>query len=165
MPALSSYDEMNASGLKPDYVTFTVVLVACSHGGLVEDEWQIFKSIEEYNLELLLEHYGCIVDVLSRVGIRQPDHYHDSDYVLLSNAYGEVGKWVERARLRTSMIKKRISKKPSSSLINMGQKTSAVLYYVEDEEKEHNIGYHGEKLAVAFALLNFRDRKISKLCL
>ncbi|KAK9943019.1 hypothetical protein M0R45_008644 [Rubus argutus] len=32
--------------------------------------------------------------------------------------------------------------------------TSNVLHDIEEEEKEHTVGYHSEKLAVAFAPLN-----------
>lgn len=37
--------------------------------------------------------------------------------------------------------------------------TSNVLHDIEEEEKEHTVGYHSEKLAVAFALLNVKDNR------
>lgn len=91
------------------------------------------------------------------------------------------------------MRKKRISKTPGYSLINMDQvvhkfvsgdssnpqsaeiktflvsiikasrdegyttNTSNVLHDIEEEDKEQSLGYHSEKLAVAFALLRFKD--------
>lgn len=37
--------------------------------------------------------------------------------------------------------------------------TSNVLHDIEEEEKEHTVGYHSEKLAVAFAPLNVKDNR------
>ncbi|MED6227595.1 hypothetical protein PIB30_115247, partial [Stylosanthes scabra] len=38
--ALETFHGMRESGLKPDRIAFTGALVACSHGGLVEEGWQ-----------------------------------------------------------------------------------------------------------------------------
>ncbi|KAI4386344.1 hypothetical protein MLD38_004282 [Melastoma candidum] len=42
-------------------------------------------------------------------------------------------------------------------------RTSSVLHDVEDEEKEANIGYHSEKIAVAFGLLCEDDGKTLRI--
>ncbi|XP_034691376.1 pentatricopeptide repeat-containing protein At4g21065-like [Vitis riparia] len=237
--ALRMFYEMRNHGFQPDHVTFTAVLVACSHGGLVSEGWHVFESIRnEYGMEPLPEHYGCMVDLLGRAGLlneackfvdRMPirpnsiiwrtllgacvnhnyielaekvkekinelDSYHDGDYVLLSNVYGGVGRWAEKAGVRNSMREKRISKKPGCSLINVNHlihefvagdnnhpqfesireflvsmidslkvvgytpDISNVLFDIEEEEKESTLGYHSEKLAVAFALLCFKDSR------
>ncbi|OVA01458.1 Pentatricopeptide repeat [Macleaya cordata] len=237
--ALRMFYELNKSGLKPDSVTFVGVLVACSHGGLLEDGWKVFESIKnEYCMEPRLEHYGCMVDLLGRAGLlneayqfieKMPiepnsivwrtllgacvnygdielakqvnekisvlDPYHDGDHVLLSNVYGGVNRWIEKASVRNSMREKRVVKNPGWSLIEVDQvihefvagddshprfeeirevmgtaierlklagyapDTSSVLFDIEDEEKERNLSYHSEKLAVAFALLSHNDRK------
>ncbi|XP_031287069.1 pentatricopeptide repeat-containing protein At4g21065-like [Pistacia vera] len=241
--ALRAFDEMKELGLQPDDITFRAVLVACSHGGLVVDGWRVFDSIKnEHNIEPMLEHYGCMVDLLGRAGlvneafefvekmpirpnvviwrtllgacvnhknvdlaekvrerIYELDPSHDGDYVLLSNAYGGIGKWVEKAVVRTSMREKRISKEPGYSYLNVdgvihefvsGDNslpksdetkdflvsiirslsdegyipcTSSVLHDIEDEEKEYSVSYHSEKLAFAFALLNYKDRKTIRI--
>ncbi|KAL5975111.1 hypothetical protein ACLOJK_031788 [Asimina triloba] len=68
--ALRTFDEMKRSGFWPDYVTFIGVLSACSHGGLVDEGWQIFNSIRsDYGIEPGLDHYGCMVDLLGRAGL------------------------------------------------------------------------------------------------
>ncbi|CAN0853844.1 Pentatricopeptide repeat-containing protein At4g21065 [Linum grandiflorum] len=116
------------------------------------------------------------------------DPYHDGDYVLLSNAYGGTGKYAKKAELRASMREKRISKEPGHSLLVVGDEiheffsgddshlesleiitdirvegyepyTSNVFHDIEDEEKEQSIGFHSEKLAVAFALVSFTDSR------
>ncbi|KAF7834081.1 pentatricopeptide repeat-containing protein [Senna tora] len=237
--ALDAFHDMKMSGLEPDYVAFTGTLVACSHSGLVEDGWRIFKSMRnEYHIKPMLEHYGCMVDLLGRAGllheafkfveempikpnsviwrtllgacvnhnhlklaekareqIHELDPHHHGDYVLLSNAYGGVGKWAEKAGVRNSMKENKIIKEPGHSLINLDQvvhefvsgdcshpqweeikqllvsvidtvkvggyspDTSSVLHDIQEEEKEHSLSYHSEKLAVAYVLLNHRDRK------
>ncbi|KAL4295038.1 hypothetical protein AHAS_Ahas18G0288100 [Arachis hypogaea] len=237
--ALEAFHRMRESGLKPDRIAFSGALVACSHGGLVEEGWQVYESMRsEYQMEPMLEHYGCMVDLLGRAGlldeafkfveempiqpnsviwrtllgacvnhnylalaekakerITELEPHHDGDYVLLSNAYGGVGKWVEKAGLRNSMRENRIAKEPGCSWLHVDQtvhefvsgdnshpqweeiskfldsvidtvkvggytqNTSNVLHDIQEEEKEHSLGYHSEKLAVAYLLLYHRDRR------
>lgn len=67
--ALGYFSEMVNTGLVPRDITFTAVLAACSHGGLVERGWEIFQSMKrDYGVEPRLEHYGCMVDLLGRAG-------------------------------------------------------------------------------------------------
>ncbi|KAF2293190.1 hypothetical protein GH714_038795 [Hevea brasiliensis] len=41
--------------------------------------------------------------------------------------------------------------------------TSNVFHDIDEEEKEHSLSYHSEKLAVAFALLRFKDRRTIRI--
>ncbi|KAK7316875.1 hypothetical protein RJT34_00649 [Clitoria ternatea] len=239
LEALKIFYTMEGSGLKPDRLAFMGALVACSHGGLVEEGWRVYESMRnKYGVEPTLEHYGCMVDLLGRAGlvheafefvegmpirpnsviwrtllgacvnhnhpvlaekakerINELDPHHSGDYVLLSNAYGGVGKWVEKEVVRSSMRESRIVKEPGLSLVHIDQvvhefvsgdnshpqweeiakflgsvigtvklsgyipSTSNVLHDIQEEEKEHFLGYHSEKLAVAFVLLYHRDRR------
>ncbi|KAJ8645076.1 hypothetical protein MRB53_006824 [Persea americana] len=55
--------------LKPNSITFVGILSACSHGGLVNEGRRFFYSmVAEYNIEPQVEHYGCMVNLLSRSG-------------------------------------------------------------------------------------------------
>ncbi|XP_077246750.1 tetratricopeptide repeat (TPR)-like superfamily protein [Tasmannia lanceolata] len=57
-------------GLKPDHVTFTHVLSACSHSGLVIEGKNYFKIMAEiYGIEPRVDHYSCMVDLLGRSGL------------------------------------------------------------------------------------------------
>ncbi|RAL47425.1 hypothetical protein DM860_013390 [Cuscuta australis] len=68
--ALSLYDEMVSEGFKPNEVTFTGLISACSHYGLVERGRGLFKSMtEDYSLNPSLQHYTCLLDLLSRSGL------------------------------------------------------------------------------------------------
>lgn len=67
--ALSSFNEMLNYGIQPDSVTFTAVLAACAHTGLISEAQGIFQSLfNKYGIEPLVEHYACMVGVLSRAG-------------------------------------------------------------------------------------------------
>ncbi|KDP36856.1 hypothetical protein JCGZ_08147 [Jatropha curcas] len=67
--ALELFEEMRREGTKPDDVTFVNVLSACSHMGLVERGWVYFKMmLDEFGIVPGVEHYACMVDVLSRAG-------------------------------------------------------------------------------------------------
>ncbi|KAK2994599.1 hypothetical protein RJ640_025653 [Escallonia rubra] len=55
--------------VKPDDFTFTAVLSACSHSGLVDQGRQYFCSLETlYGISPSMEHYACMVDLLGRAG-------------------------------------------------------------------------------------------------
>ncbi|KAL9363046.1 hypothetical protein Peur_045831 [Populus x canadensis] len=67
--ALTFFDEMLSNGIQPDHVTFTAVLAACAHCGMVDKAWEIFNSMsKKYGIQPLGEHYACMVGVLGRAG-------------------------------------------------------------------------------------------------
>lgn len=66
---LKLFNHMKLGNIKPDELTFTSILTACSHSGLVEEGLQIFRSmIKEYTIVPGEVHYNCIIDLLSRAG-------------------------------------------------------------------------------------------------
>ncbi|CAN4105345.1 unnamed protein product [Withania somnifera] len=73
--AINMFQRMIREGIKPTSITFSGVLNACSHGGLVDIGFDFFETMEtEYGIERRIEHYGCMVDLLGRVG-RLQDAY------------------------------------------------------------------------------------------
>ncbi|XP_065880289.1 pentatricopeptide repeat-containing protein At2g33680-like [Euphorbia lathyris] len=67
--ALDLFEEMRVEGTKPDSVTFVNVLSACSHMGMVERGWMYFNAMfDEFGILPRVEHYGCMVVLLSRAG-------------------------------------------------------------------------------------------------
>ncbi|EMS47599.1 hypothetical protein TRIUR3_32599 [Triticum urartu] len=69
LKVLEMFQQMEEEKIKPDELTFTSVLSACSHAGLVKEGWCIFQSmISLYSVHPQEEHYGCIVDLLGRAG-------------------------------------------------------------------------------------------------
>ncbi|KAG9454246.1 hypothetical protein H6P81_007150 [Aristolochia fimbriata] len=78
--AITLLSQMKENGIKPDEVTITSVLSACSHAGLVEEGRHIFNQIvEEFSMNPKVEHYACMVDLLGRAG------HLDEAYKLLKN--------------------------------------------------------------------------------
>ncbi|WCJ39859.1 Pentatricopeptide repeat (PPR) superfamily protein [Euphorbia peplus] len=67
--ALELYNQMINDGQAPDSATYLCILSACSHSGLVTDGLMIFnKIIEDDKIIPSKEHYGCVIDLLTRVG-------------------------------------------------------------------------------------------------
>lgn len=62
---LELFHRMPGENIMPDEMTFTSVLSACSHAGLVEVGWKIFDSM---NIVPKDEHYNCMADLLGRAG-------------------------------------------------------------------------------------------------
>ncbi|KAF9606126.1 hypothetical protein IFM89_023179 [Coptis chinensis] len=70
LEALAMFKRMEREGIKPNGVTFISVLSACTHAGLVEEARKRFSSmIHDYAINPGIEHYGCVVDLLSRAGL------------------------------------------------------------------------------------------------
>ncbi|CAK9186036.1 unnamed protein product [Ilex paraguariensis] len=67
--SVSLFNQMVQSGVEPNEVTFTSVLHACSHAGLVDDGLRLFKFMLKSNhASPHPDHYTCIVDLLGRAG-------------------------------------------------------------------------------------------------
>ncbi|CAI0419252.1 unnamed protein product [Linum tenue] len=67
--AVSLFRQMVDSGVKPNEVTFTSVLHACSHAGLVDDGLYLFNLMQEDTRRSPnVDHYTCIIDLLGRAG-------------------------------------------------------------------------------------------------
>ncbi|TVU47601.1 hypothetical protein EJB05_07207, partial [Eragrostis curvula] len=67
--AISVFNRMLSEGAKPDHLTFTAVLTACSYGGMVELGKGLYRAmLEEHGIEPRMEHYACMVHLLGRAG-------------------------------------------------------------------------------------------------
>ncbi|PKA45678.1 G-type lectin S-receptor-like serine/threonine-protein kinase [Apostasia shenzhenica] len=56
--------------LRPDKVSNLAVLSACAHAGRVDEGRKLFDEMTEASgVEVGVEHYGCMVDMLGRAGI------------------------------------------------------------------------------------------------
>ncbi|KAL3813444.1 hypothetical protein ACJIZ3_014712 [Penstemon smallii] len=65
--ALSLFNQMVQSRVKPNEVTFTSALHACGHSGLVDDGLNLFDFMQNNYQECLrTDHYTCMVDLLGR---------------------------------------------------------------------------------------------------
>lgn len=70
--ALEMFLEMEKRGYMPNDATFVCVLSACSHAGMVLEGWWYFYLMHrKYKIEPKAEHYGCMVDLLGRLGLKE----------------------------------------------------------------------------------------------
>ena len=69
MWALAFFNQMVRSMVEPDEITFTGLLSACSHSGMSQKGRCLFKYFSENkSVEVKLDHYACMVDILGRSG-------------------------------------------------------------------------------------------------
>ncbi|KAI7752687.1 hypothetical protein M8C21_029220, partial [Ambrosia artemisiifolia] len=149
--ALELFTKMQIEGTKPDYVTFVNVLTACSHMGMVEKGWHYFNMMSnEYGIIPRIDHYACMVDLLSRGGKLNEakdfiesapiDHGEklmefgspeSSAYVLLSSIYKALGRSDDVERVRRMMNIRGVSKEPGCSWIEL--KSHCHVFVVGDQ--------------------------------
>ncbi|KXG22797.1 putative pentatricopeptide repeat-containing protein At3g08820 [Sorghum bicolor] len=231
--AFALVGQMNKLGMTLNDNTFIGLLCSCTHTGLVKDGQRYFHNMTQlYGISPRIEHYGCMVDLLSRAGLLEEAHqliedmpmqanavvwgavlggckihrnadlaelalkqliqlepWNSGNYVMLSNIYSNSGRWEDAAKLRLEMKAKGVEKVPASSWVEldgkvyefhvgdkshplsdqiyakldqlgmemkaMGYKptTEVVMFDIENEEKEHTLVHHSEKIAIAFSLL------------
>ncbi|XP_022973379.1 pentatricopeptide repeat-containing protein At2g21090-like [Cucurbita maxima] len=67
--AMQMFNDMVNSGLKPDRITFIVILSTCSHSGLAREGHQFFKAMT-YDHSVLpdQEHYAWLIELLGGAG-------------------------------------------------------------------------------------------------
>ncbi|CAN1315327.1 Pentatricopeptide repeat-containing protein At2g33680 [Linum perenne] len=79
--ALQLFQDMRLEeGTKPDHITFVNILSACSHMGMIDKAWTYFNMMfDEFGIAPTIEHYACMVDVLSRAGqLKEAKDFIDS---------------------------------------------------------------------------------------
>ncbi|KAL5724705.1 hypothetical protein ACHQM5_007931 [Ranunculus cassubicifolius] len=68
--ALRVFSDMLNQGMQPDETVYVGVLTACSQAGLVKEGRAYFqRMILEHKVKPTVQHYGCMVDLLGRVGM------------------------------------------------------------------------------------------------
>ncbi|KAK0579435.1 hypothetical protein LWI29_026362 [Acer saccharum] len=66
---LTLFSQMIRVGVNPDEITFTGLLSACSHSGLLQKGRCFFEYISRYRSnDMTLQHYACMADILGRCG-------------------------------------------------------------------------------------------------
>lgn len=133
--ATTELRRMEAAGVAPDGTTFVNALSACAHGGLVEEGEKLFETMErEYSVIVAKEHYGCMVDLYGRAGMKEkaeaaaeampagPDvaaaiaaaaaegsvklkgEIGAGGYSLMARVYGESGNWKKVREMKERMV-------------------------------------------------------------
>ncbi|GMN66197.1 hypothetical protein TIFTF001_035267 [Ficus carica] len=128
--AIELFDQMQRLGIKPDERTMTAVLLACRNAGWLSEGHAYLKSKQKnYGVWPTIQHYGCVVDLLARVG-----RLRDAEEFIMKNAHRtgcssvnfdmglQTGKWHDKARTRELMNKRGLVKPPGSSKIEIDGK-------------------------------------------
>ncbi|XP_057536903.1 pentatricopeptide repeat-containing protein DOT4, chloroplastic [Amaranthus tricolor] len=64
-----AFADMRNEGIQPDEKSFTSILYGCVHSGLLSEGRRFYLMMEkEFNIELKLEHYLCMVNLLANAG-------------------------------------------------------------------------------------------------
>ncbi|KAK6117334.1 hypothetical protein DH2020_048925 [Rehmannia glutinosa] len=104
--ALCILEEMLASGVKPDKVTFIGLLMTCSHLGLIDKGLFFFESMtSHYGLSPDIDHVACVVDMLARGGKMQKakefaNKYAESNNVKVSSLEALIGSYSSQGDLK-----------------------------------------------------------------
>ncbi|KAG0480579.1 hypothetical protein HPP92_011437 [Vanilla planifolia] len=91
--ALRIFSQMLKLNLKPDHVILVALLSACNHAGLIDEGWKHFNSIKPvHGIQPTMEHYACMVDLLSRRGrLREAfDFIKEMPYDANANVWGSL---------------------------------------------------------------------------
>lgn len=74
--AVKLFNQLVQSGVKPNHATFSSVLHACSHAGLVDEGFSLFNfMLKQHQIISHVDHYTCMIDLLGRAG-RLNDAYN-----------------------------------------------------------------------------------------
>ncbi|KAK1565612.1 hypothetical protein Q3G72_030760 [Acer saccharum] len=176
--ALMLFESMKTFGVRPDDVTLVGVLSACSHTGLVDRGTELFNSMKrdygekaaEVIFELEPDNAGMYV-LLSNL-YAASGRWHDVSKMRLKMRDKGVKKvtgfsWLEvqnkihtfsvgdtrhpeRGRIYAYLEELELRMKKDGYV----HTTKLVLHDVGEEEKEHMLRYHSEKLAVAYGILS-----------
>lgn len=67
--AIIAFENMKVAQITADRIAFLVIIIACSHSGLVVKGRAYFNEMtKDYKIDPKIKHYACVVDLLSRSG-------------------------------------------------------------------------------------------------
>ncbi|KAG9447360.1 hypothetical protein H6P81_013488 [Aristolochia fimbriata] len=73
--SLNLFASMQEAGVQPNHITFTCLLSACSHAGLVDEGRKLFGDMrKKLFVNPLVKHYVCMVDLFGRAGLLEEAH-------------------------------------------------------------------------------------------
>uniref|UniRef100_A0A1D1YBS7 Pentatricopeptide repeat-containing protein At5g04780 n=1 Tax=Anthurium amnicola TaxID=1678845 RepID=A0A1D1YBS7_9ARAE len=120
--AVEMFEEMGAIGILPDSCTFTGLLVACNHAGMVEEGKAYFDSMElDYNITPGIEHLSCLIDLLGRAG-----RLEEAEVYLRASCFKDDsviwGSLLSSCRLHGDII---VGERAARKLMELGPETSS----------------------------------------
>lgn len=142
-------NRMVESGIKPNELTFTSLLSAYRHIGLVQEGLELFQSMKtRFGVTPVIQHYGCIVDLLGKAGRLQEAYEFvlampiKPDAILLRSLfnacsiYGEtvMGEEIGKALLEMEQKEKKVSGSESEDYVALSNLLASKEKWVEVEK-------------------------------
>ncbi|KAL1060573.1 hypothetical protein V6Z11_1Z088100 [Gossypium hirsutum] len=162
--ALSTFDDMKLSGVKPDAITFLSILSACSNGKLTDLGLEHFQSMREiYNIEPQLDHYVHLVGILGQGGRLEEamEVIQTMPFTANTSIYKTLLRACKAHRnipLAEHTAKQGLELDPFDPafyiLLTTYTKTPVDTTLPRGHLRHWHSYYHSEKLAVVFGLLN-----------
>ncbi|KAK8950377.1 Pentatricopeptide repeat-containing protein [Platanthera guangdongensis] len=116
--ALNLFPEMREAKVKPNHVTFTNILCACSHAGLIKEGSMPEpppSSVWGALLGACAVHGDVELGELAGEKLLRLEPRNDGTYVLLSNLYARAGRWEDVGLLRKRMKDQGLKKEAGCS--------------------------------------------------
>ncbi|PKI78665.1 pentatricopeptide repeat-containing protein At4g35130, chloroplastic [Punica granatum] len=67
--AIGMFSLLKQNGIEPNGSTFVSLLYSCSVSGKIDEGWDYFNLMKNwYNIDPMVEHYACVLDLLGRAG-------------------------------------------------------------------------------------------------
>lgn len=123
--ALNLFKVMTNLGVRPNEVTYLGALSACSHIGLVEEGWRLYKSMEtEYRIPPTREHFSCMVDLLARAGC-----FHEAETFIQKSEFDpDITTWKTLlAACKTHNNKVDIAERAAENILKLDPSNSAAM--------------------------------------
>ncbi|RVX00078.1 Pentatricopeptide repeat-containing protein, chloroplastic [Vitis vinifera] len=146
--ALQLFERMKTDGIKPNQVTFLALLMACAHGGLVQEgaiiltpcQFDRAKSLVEFGITLFKPYHDDILNlwkvllgachaskqldlgVEAATKILELEPEDEATYILLANLYASSGLWEDAIKVRKAMRDKGLRKEVGCSWIDTGNR-------------------------------------------
>ncbi|XP_047312839.1 pentatricopeptide repeat-containing protein At5g39350, partial [Impatiens glandulifera] len=158
--ALSLFDQMIRSGLVPNEVTFTSVLHACSHSGLVDDGLLLFNVMLKYHERKLHgHHFNCIIDLLGRNGRLEEAHklikkFEPNNHAILGAILGAcvIHENVELGELTAKRLFE-LEPENTGNYVLLGKIYAAAGRWIDAENIRHMIDQIGLRKKPALSLI------------
>ncbi|ESQ28314.1 hypothetical protein EUTSA_v10019580mg [Eutrema salsugineum] len=135
--AISTFNQMVESGMKPNEVVFMNILSACGHSGSVEEGKFYFNLMKSFGVLPNSEHFACFIDLLSRSGDLKEAYRTIKEMPFLADA-SVWGSLVNGCRIHQRMDMVKAIKEDLSDIVtdDTGYYTLLSNIYAEEGEWE-----------------------------
>ncbi|KAB5524635.1 hypothetical protein DKX38_022384 [Salix brachista] len=149
--ALKLFSRMQEEGAEPNHITFTSILSACSHAGLIDEGRKCFADMKRLSVTLEVKHHACVVDMLGRAGLLQEAF----DLIKEMPSPPSDGDQTNGKKLGQDMNNKGLKKPAAFSMIEYGK--DILGFHTADQENpyRHEVYKKMESLAIEMKMAGY----------